>query len=118
MKNKVERRPFFFFALAMISGIITAYFLILLRLILLLKILNILLILFNIFFFIYIVFYTDKDILNKIIILTLPLLLLTGSLKYSFAEYKYYRSYLKFYLENEYVNVIGVLSRDLGNIDG
>jgi competence protein ComEC len=120
MKNKFKKRPFLFFALAMISGIITAYLLILLRFIFLLKIFNILLILTNIFLFIYIIFYTDKDVLNKIIILTLPLLLLTGSLKYSLAEYKYYRSYLKFYseIENEYVNVIGVLSRDLGNVDG
>ncbi len=120
MKYQAARRPFLFFSTAMMAGIITAYILILLKYIFILKMFIILLIIAVIIVFIYITFYKDTSILKKVIILALPIFFLTGMLRYSLVEYKFYSSYVKHYSENinRKIDVKGFLYKDLGDLNG
>jgi len=115
----LERRPFFFIALAAVFGILSAYMMISLELWLLLKISILLLSFLNFSLIYYLVKYSQLKFKNKLIITAVIFSLLAFLSLYFYQEHKYFQSSLNnLNLKKESYNIQGYLHKDLGNLDG
>jgi len=111
---KIKRRPAFFLAAALMTGILSSYLLIKMELIDILKIFIFIEIVY-LFFYIFFILNSSK---NSIYIWLLILFLILGSVLYSFQEYKYRSNYSCINSADEGLNkVLAEIKFDIGDLE-